>query len=234
MAESLTESLEEFKVFDDIIDEKFGAEAPRVSDLRTALEDCEQVIRRILKRKRELEPDPEPADDTESDLEDGEAAASGVGEEEFQDSDSPMLTALPQFQPGQFSDSGSLEQAMWEDAIKTLQASGIQQALATLFGAACSAPSVREKHRYRLLMAKLCLRANRPDLARPIVEELNAAIDELGLERWESPVWIAEVIGALYQCLTAGEASDDDIYRANELFQKLCTTDVTKAMIYRN
>jgi type VI secretion system protein ImpA len=82
-------------------------------------------------------------------------------------------------------------------------------------------------------MTKLCLEADRPDLARPIVEELNHLIEELHLERWESPLWMAEVLDALYQCLTRGEPSDEDKNRAKALFQKLCTTDVTRAMNYK-
>jgi type VI secretion system protein ImpA len=88
-------------------------------------------------------------------------------------------------------------------------------------------------NRFKLLMARLCLKAERPDLARPIAEELYALIEELHLDRWESPVWIAEVLDALYQCLTAGEPSDDDMNRARILFQKLCTTDVTKALTHK-
>ena len=122
---------------------------------------------------------------------------------------------------------------MWLSALETLKSSGISQALGMLHGASCRAASVRESNRYRLLMARLCLRAERPDLARPIVEQLYSSIEELNLERWESPIWIADVLDALYRCLTSGEPSDEDSQRAKVLFQKLCTTDVTKAMTYR-
>ena len=40
------------------------------------------------------------------------------------------------------------------------------------------------------------------------------------------------VLEALYQCLTCGEPSDEDLARAQELFRKLCTLDVTKALLY--
>jgi type VI secretion system protein ImpA len=82
------------------------------------------------------------------------------------------------------------------------------------------------------MMAKLCLRAGRPDLSRPIIEELYALMEELHLDRWESPIWISEVIDAYYQCLTKGEPSDEDMSKARALFQKLCTLDVTKAIPY--
>jgi type VI secretion system protein ImpA len=132
------------------------------------------------------------------------------------------------------SDTVSLEKAVWEESLQVMKSSGMKQALGQLLAAASSAPSVRERNRYRLLMARLCLTAGKPDLARPIVEELHALIEELHLERWESPLWIAEVLDALYQCLTQGEPSDDDMIRAKALFQRLCVTDITKALPYKS
>jgi type VI secretion system protein ImpA len=84
------------------------------------------------------------------------------------------------------------------------------------------------------MMAKLALLAERPDISRPIVEELYALINEIHLEKWESPLWIAEVIEAYYQCLTSPGASEDDRLKAeNELFPKLCSLDITKALAYK-
>ena len=110
----------------------------------------------------------------------------------------------------------------------------MKEALALLLAASCASPSERERNRYRLLMGKICLRAGRPDLARPILEGLCSLIEELHLERWESPLWIAEVLESLYQCLTSGEPSGDDSGRAGELFRRICSLDVTKAILYRN
>jgi len=82
-------------------------------------------------------------------------------------------------------------------------------------------------------MAKLCLQADRIDLARPLAEELNTAVEELGLERWESPVWVGDVLGALYRCLIQSEEGSDDYYRADEIFKKMCTIDPTRALQHR-
>ena len=226
LAEDLTVCLEEFKKFDDTVDEKFGSEAPRLAELREALEDCERVIMKIFKEKKDLDAIEEPEPATE------EAAAAEVNEAE-EEEDASFEDVLP-FPADRILDSGSLEKAMWKDALAKLKTSGIKKALGQLFSASCSAPSVREKNRYQLLMAKLCLKAERPDLARPIAEKLNILIEELQLERWESPVWIADVLDTLYKCLTIGEPTDEDIGRARALLQRLCTTDVTKAMSYRS
>ncbi|MDL1967310.1 MAG: type VI secretion system protein TssA [Deltaproteobacteria bacterium] len=236
LAKSLVMSQEEFKKLDETVDDKFGSEAPRLAEIRETLDDCERVIQKIIKEKKESEPDTEPEPQAD------EATAIHLEENKSKEEESRVLslskektqlTAVPSFSSG-FSDSDSLEKAMWENALAALKSAGIKKALGLLFSAFCSAPSVREKNRYQLLMAKLCLKADRPDLARPIAEKLNTLIEELQLERWESPVWIADVLNTLYKCLTTGEPSNDDISRAKTLLQKLCITDVTKAMSYRS
>jgi type VI secretion system protein ImpA len=252
----LSACVEEFKQFDAIVDEKFGKNAPRLAEFRESLEVCERLITKIVKEKSEKEPSTEPGSEpqpaggyfsrlfrrqrepaAEPDARQAvETVAPELVEaarEEFPASAVPGQVAVPPLPVFSFSDSGSLEAARWEEALQTFQTSGVKKALEQLFAAACSAPSIRDRNRYRLLMAKLCLKAGRADLAGPIIEELHALIEELHLERWESPMWIAEVLDTLYQCLTKGEAADSDMTRARDLFQKLCTTDVTKAMIYR-
>ena len=226
LAEGLTVCLEEFKRFDETVDERFGSDAPRLAELRKALTDCERVVMKISKEKKDMGPVGEPEPATEE-----VAAAEGNEVEEVEDASIEDVLLFP---ADRVSDSGFLEKTIWEDALAKLKTSGIKKALRQLFSAFCSAPSVREKNRYQLLMAKLCLKAERPDLARPIAEKLNTLIEELQLERWESPVWIAEVLDTLYKCLTTGEPTDDDIGRARVLLQRLCTTDVTKAMSYKN
>ena len=247
---ALASCVEEFKIFDQTVDEKFGNEAPRLSELKQSIQDGDLLISRILKKKREIEPDsepepePEPEPEAESDAQ-AEGASEAVQDEYEMETTEPAPPSAPepeigafsapsvQFPSGITSDSDSMEQELWKDALNTLQASGVKEGLTKLLNASCSATSVRQKNRYRLLIARLCLKAGRPDLARPVIEELHALIEQLGLEQWESPLWIAEVLDAYYQCLTAEGASDDDLYKANsELFQRLCTKDITKAMKY--
>jgi type VI secretion system protein ImpA len=248
LAADLTLSQDEAKQLDALLDDKFGSQAPSLTQLLGAIEECGRLVTRTLKDKRGREPAPKPAAEQPSQaprepeaqpkrgyiarlFKRQQGQASGTepegGEEMAQ------LEATNDGTSGPFSDSRRLEAARWEEALAALETVGIKEALEKLLSASCSAPSVRERNRYRLLMAKLCLEADRPDLARPIVEELHALIDELHLDRWESPLWIAEVLDALYQCLTRGEPTDEDTSRARELFQRLCTTDITKAMIYR-
>lgn len=234
VAGELTQCREEFQKLDATVDEKFGKAAPRLAELKAAIEECEQLVFKFLKDKGGAEPIPEHK--TEADSSHRESKAATVHEASTAETETSVpsprisMSSAPVMA---YSESADGERMLWESAVLTLSSSGIKTALGQLLSASCSAPSVREKNRLRLLMARLCLKAERPDLARPIVEELHALIEELHLERWESPVWIAEVLDTLYQCLTRGEPSEEDIGRARGLFQKLCTTDVTKAITYK-
>ncbi len=231
--------LEEFTKMDSLVDEKFGKDAPRLSELKAAIEDCDQLVSRILKDKRQQEPDVAPVtSDMEVQMQPGTQsfAADAAGRDvPVQAAGSAGMGANSRMIPVlSAEDQGAVEQALWEEALQIVQKSGIRQAFEVLSSAANSAPSIRQQNRYRLLIGKLCLKVSRPDLARPIIEGLYNLIGELGLEKWESPVWIAEVIDAYYQCLTSDGASDEDRYKAQtELFQKLCTRDITKAMVYK-
>ncbi len=230
LADLLLSCLDEFKILDASVDEKFGQQAPRLAELGKAIEECNQLVSRIYKEKKPVSA-PAPATRVKT-----VAQPASVEQKVTEERRRPVLLTeeVPSLlRPSSPADELS-EGVIWEEALQALETAGIREALDKLLGASFSAPSVREKNRHRLLMAKLCLKAERPDLARPIAEELHALMEELHLDRWESPVWIAEVLGVLYQCLTSGEPSDDDLGKAKALFQRLCTTDVTKAITYRH
>jgi type VI secretion system protein ImpA len=233
LANRLATCRREFERLDGLLDEKFGRAAPRVAELRVALEETDQLVLRILREKGGREPVADRAMDTPSEPSEAEAphpAAARPDSSYPADALFAGASALPSASP--VSDTDNPEERLWAIALETLKASGIDQALGQLFSASYRAPSAREKNRCRLLMAKICLKTGRADLARPIVEELYSIIEELHLERWESPVWIGEVIESLYQCLAA-EPNADDAAKARTLLQKLCTIDVTKAMLYK-
>lgn len=245
LASEVTKCSEEFASLEQLSDEKFGNEAPRLAELRKSLEDCSQLVSKLLKEKRELEPDePEPTGEEEtaaaensaipqpnpaSDSISAPAPASAPAPMDVEPTRSSNIGSIP---PGTLSDSAAHETALWQKANELLEASGIKAGLQQLLVASSTAPSVRQRNRFRLMIARLCLKADRPDLAKPILEELYALIEEISLERWEAPNWIADVLEALYKCLTVGDANED-LSRAEELFRKMCTLDVTKAMIYK-
>ena len=249
--------LEAFKRLDALVDEKFGNNAPRLAELGKAIEDCAQVVQRICKERgvlaapvaEEATPREESTayDERPAGLKDEEQEMmpelrEELGQVPAEPADArrrgaQVVSAAPVMvssdQPSPLTDASPWEQFLWEDAVRLTSGPGVKKALERLLEAALNAPSVRERNRLKLLEAKLCLKAGRTDLARPILEQLNTVVDQLQLEQWESPVWIGEVLGSLYQCLMSGEPSDDDYNRAFVLFQKLCTIDITKALTYR-
>lgn len=252
LEEQINRCIEAFTRLDEMVDEKFGREAPRLAEFRTSLEDCHQLALKIVKQKRIEEPDPEPEPEPEPQYADepfeqddgavydeGNDAAGGDSASVQVPPQAPA-PSMPSVQAVQGQVGGyrvnrilggaGIEEAVWQDTLDKLSKDGIKPALEQLLGASCSAQSVREKTNFQLLMARLCLRANRADLARPIIEELNTLIETLQLDQWESPIWIAEALGTLYQCLTAEGSSDDDYYRAQDILTRLCTLDITKAM----
>ncbi len=230
LADLLLSCLEEFKTLDATVDEKFGQQAPRLAELGESIEQCNQLVSRIYREKN-----PASAAESAARTKPEKQPVSTEGEAAEERRRPVMLSEeVPSLARSSSIAEEVSEGALWKEALRALENDGIKAALDSLLSASFSAPSVREKNRYRLLMGKLCLKGDRPDLARPIAEELYALMEELHLDRWESPVWTAEVIGLLYQCLTSGEPSDDDLAKARALFQRMCTTDVTKAIMYRH
>ena len=236
----IIEASEKFTRLDNTVDEKFGREAPRLAELKTALDDCRQLAEKFLKEKLEKEPDPvaepeqaEEDNNEETETVDAQPAASPAAAGEQQQT--VMVRAVPQgaYSVNRLLGSAGIEEAVWDEALAKLEKSGIKEALEHLLGASCSAQSVRETSNFRLLTAKLCLKAKRPDLAKPIARELNTLVQDLELVKWESPIWIADVLDTLYQCLTTEDSSDEDQDRARELLTKICTLDVTKAMKHK-
>jgi len=243
LAAQLASCLDTFQRLDALVDEKFGREAPRLSDFRTALEECAAQVGKLLKEKRRLDPDPAPETVPET-----AAAAVAPAPAPVATGLAPQTPARPAVAaPGagpvplpptgvgvnRLLGSGGLEEARWQQAQALLASSGIEAAVEELLGAACSAQSPRERANYHLLIARLCLQAQRADLARPLAEQLFHQMEELQLVRWESPIWIAEVLETLYRCLTDESATDEDRFRAREIHNRMCTTDITKAIKYR-
>jgi type VI secretion system protein ImpA len=228
---AVTTCREAFDAFEKVIDAKFGKQAPRLAELRKAIEECEQFARfRVEERKPAPAARKQPAPSAAGGPRVEKIPASMSGEA----SSGGATVGSELARRGGIADTLAIEDELWGEALALLESSGIKKALELLIRESYTAPSVRERTRLRLLMAKLCLRADRPDLARPIIEELHALIQELHLEKWESPLWVADVLDTLYQCLTTGEPSDEDRGRAKTLFQQMCTTDVTRAMFYKS
>jgi len=231
LAKYLVTSKEETGRLDKFVDEKFGRQAPRLSDLDNVLDDYTRVVFKLLETKGGIAPGKVDVPVEEATPEAEEPAVEEAAEPSCVKTPASPATPSP-MKATIFMEPRSDEDTLWQTALAAMKKSGVKGGLDLLLAASNSSSSSRDRYRYRLLMAKLCLKAERPQLARPIIEELYALMEELHLDRWESPIWISEVIDAYYSCLMTGEPSDDDMTLAKALFHKLCTLDVTKAIPY--
>ena len=230
LVELLDRCLAAFKTLDDTLDARLATQAPRISDVGTVLEECQRIVRRICSEQKGIKVQttgaelhaneaPEESKSVGARVSAGPESAAGV----------PATAAVSLVIPT-IVDETAQEEALWRDALLTMQNGSFKEALNRLLAVASSQPAERGRHRYQFLVAKLCLKGGRPELARPILEKLNTLITELQLDRWESPFWIAEILESLHQCLLSGEPTSDDISRAEDLFKKICTMDVTKVL----
>lgn len=230
LADSIAACVAAFGEMDAVIDVKFGSNAPRVSEIGQILDECNRIVVKICKEQKGLrdafESEPEASSDEVPS--DDSMVSSTPGEQSVQLTAGSVGSLTPMG-----GSEGAQETALWNEAVRITQVGSLKDALNLLLAAAGSQPSERGRSRYRFLVAKLCLRAGRPDLAKPIVEQLYGMITEFHLENWESPTWIAEIMESLYQCLISAEFANDDPARAEELFRVICTMDVTKALASR-
>ena len=227
LRDQLVESSVQLRRLDQTVNELFSTDPPGFSLLSDALEACAHVVKKIFDEKRKSEVDPIDEEEAATGIEDDmEHAFADL--ENFSAGES---VGNPFSKQNAISDISSSERAIWRSVAGKAGNGHLKNALDQLMAAAALAPSVRQKNRYLLLVAKLCLRAGRFDLAKPIAEQLYEMIETLHLEKWEHPSWIADVIEALYRCLE--QENDGSSDRAATLFQKLCTLNITKAATYR-
>ena len=232
LAEIIPRCLAVFTALDEILDARLATQAPSISNVGKNLEECQRLVAKICTEQKGIKGIPADAAMVES-------GATGVQDEPGV-SDVPLsaepsvaakstVAAVSLVIPA-VGDETAHEEALWNDALRIMQNGNFKEGLNRLLAVATSQPSERGRCRYQFLVAKLCLKGGRPELARPILEKLLTLINELQLERWESPFWVAEILESMHQCLLSGEPSGEDTYRASELFKKICTMDVTKVL----
>jgi type VI secretion system protein ImpA len=227
LADSIAACVEAIGEMDTVVDLKFGSHAPRISEIKQILDECNRFVVKVCREQKGLKDAVDLAIE-----EPGKSAPT---------SDVKSMADGSHEQVGSSLRSGAIslpairgeeteENTLWNEAVRIMQGGAFKDALALLLSASSSQASERGKNRYRFLVAKLCLKAGRPDLAKPIMEQLHTMINEQHLENWESPFWISEILESLYQCLMSADYADEDPARAQELFRRICTLDVTKVI----
>ncbi len=224
--EQLEQCQANLKVLDDKINAYFFQDPPGLSKLAEAIDACFHLIGKICKDKQKSEIVPEQVIETTIETDRQDTAL-----EPTQASRDDVFECLGPRTKNAICDVSADEEKIWRFALAKAEKGALKSALDHILTAASQAPAAREKNRFLLLLAKLCLAVDRPDLARPMAEQLYDLIDTLKLDQWEHPAWISEVIETLYRCLRADDEGGSE--RAKKLFEKLCTLNVTKAAAYR-
>jgi len=102
-----------------------------------------------------------------------------------------------------FSTAADVSGEPWETALQavmpSLRKEGLKAAVGVLKQGLHSACSERARFHWRLALARLCIRAGKPDLARIQLEQLDLELQREGLDRWE-PELALHVGRLLYRC----------------------------------
>jgi type VI secretion system protein ImpA len=208
----------EFKALEKVIDEKFGDDAPNLSDLRTALTGMREEISDIMDRKRREDPGVAP-------LSAGSPPANG---ENLTERGDPMVVRFPISLPNmQGSQSAGIS---WNEAEMLIRSGQVDKGLSEMIRLAASETSGRNRFQRKLLLAEVCLASKRERLARSILEELAEQIDKFQLEAWETSELVSSVWARLYKLYKQGEAGSADADRAQKLYERLCRLDPWQAL----
>lgn len=117
----------------------------------------------------------------------------------------------------------------FDRALAKLKSGQFSEGLALLRQGISAARCERERFLAKLNLADFCVEANKPELARPLLQELTAMIDKHRLEDWESPELNLRLWKAVYRCYrNSGNQNDQE--QINRAFDKLCQLDVEQAL----
>lgn len=120
-----------------------------------------------------------------------------------------------------------------QEAAELAKAQGLASGLALLD--ACAVHSERQRAQLELARARVCLANNRGDLALPLLQALDAKLEQAAVDRWE-PALALQVWQALRQALSAaGKRSglgEAELKAAQAAIKaKICRTDLTAAAV---
>jgi type VI secretion system protein ImpA len=120
---------------------------------------------------------------------------------------------------------------VWLQAIAHVQAGQIPIGISLLKQELLAARSKRERFLSQLRLAELCLLADKSALAKPIVEELVATVEQFRLEEWEPAELNVRVWRACHRCYRElGNHNGADHELMNRAFAKLCQLDLVQAL----
>jgi type VI secretion system protein VasJ len=166
---------------------------------------------------------------------DGTPFADPATQDWIEESVMPLLSGGEGGSAGLCSGEGDSElDARFNEARQILNEGDLAGALALLQDGAALDNSRKARFRRRMYMATLCMRGNRPNMARPLLEDLSEEIEKYSIHEWEPPLAL-EVWTNLHKCyefLAAGAQGAGSGFResAERIFEKMCRLDVGFAL----
>ncbi len=204
------EARKEFVALSMVLDQKFGEASPSLGNARGTFDGMDEILRLILKKKRQQEPD------TPAFAPNADGPATGQPRVGF----SALTAGLPP------DNSQS-----WADAEALIRSGSVDQGLAQMASLAANESSVRARFLRKLMLVDVCQGVGRQRLAKTILEELKNQIIEFKLERWESSALVGAVWSRLYRLYRNSESSSEQ-EQAGALYTQLCQLDPWQAYLH--
>ena len=123
----------------------------------------------------------------------------------------------------------------YNEARKRLSEGKLSEALAVMTDGAASDASGKESFFRRLYIASLCMKGGQPSVARPLLDELDGAIDRHAINEWDGAL-ATEVWTNRCQCYDqlAQQAPPEDkeslFQEADAAFEKICRVNPAEAI----
>ncbi|MCX6632751.1 MAG: type VI secretion system domain-containing protein, partial [Candidatus Solibacter sp.] len=120
-----------------------------------------------------------------------------------------------------------------ERAEELVRAGHLQEALTELAAATAANETGGDRFRRKLLVADVCMRTRRTNLAIAVLEELSAEIDHFHLDQWESPQLVGRVWSQLLECYFSSNM-ESHVDQIRPLLARLCRLDPTQALDFES
>ena len=122
-----------------------------------------------------------------------------------------------------------------KEAKKLLQKGDLQKAITLIRAGGDSDNSSKQRFLRQLFLADLCIKGERPAIARAILEKLDALIDQHSLAEWDPDLALLALssLRACYVSLipNSAPASQDELSRhSDDVFEKICQIDAAYAL----
>lgn len=127
--------------------------------------------------------------------------------------------------------AAGVDEGLWAQAVAKVKAGKFSAGLALLQKEVMKSQSERARFLGKLCVAELCLIADKPGLAKPILHELRDYVERFSLNKWEEKSINVRVWQAFVRCYRSLEhLTEKEKECLNIAFEKLCQLDIEQAL----